>query len=353
MKNKLLNYGINIIVCFLPILPVVHFQSLQAEQSSAPYAASVPAQSMQVFKGRKMTLDYEILVGGPISMHQKETIEALIEATFHEIDTIYNKWNPYSEISKINQLKANQKIKISPKLETFLKFVDQIVRLTEGRFDPTIEPLQALWKKNLSLGKTPTQEEINKILPAIGWNKIHMNSGKIWKEHDITSLDLGGIAKGYCVDLLTERLVDAGFKDIFVNWEGEIRVNGMHPEHRPWKVMVSRLDDDNPDQAIAHFNLYNQSIATSGDYIQNWKIEQDAKETTYFHIMDPLTGKPLASSQASIASATVIAPSCALADALATTAMMFSNKKDADKWAKEILRVYPTVHFKFYTRQEK
>lgn len=309
-------------------------------------------KSIHIISGTKMTMDYQVLIGKKVSENEDKEINEIIETTFHEINSIYNKWNPQSEISIINRAKSNCEIDISPQLENFLKFVNKIVVLSEGRFDPTIEPLQQLWKSKLEKGIHPESCEISELLPTIGWTKIHFGSGKFKKDHDQVSLDLGGIAKGYCVDLLVERLVQAGFKDVFVNWSGEIRANGKHPENRPWKVMVSRLDNDDPNKAIAFIDLTNQAVATSGDYIQNWKIKQNGDEITYFHIINPHSGRPLVASRSSIASATIVGPSCALADALATVTMMFPNIEEAIKWSEKIQVEYPNVLFKFYSREQ-
>lgn len=346
------------IACLAPLLCLITLPSKGlAEAVCKPSATNSNTlskkSSLHAFAGRKMTMDYQILVGHEIANQEQDQIEEIIEHTFKEIDTIYNKWNPESEISKINRLEANKKLCISAKLESFLLFVDNVVRLSEGRFDPTIEPLQQLWKGHLEKGIVPKEEEIQKILPSIGWGKIHICNGQLSKEHRLTSLDLGGIVKGYCVDLLVERLVKAGFKNVMVNWEGEIRASGMHPDKRPWTVMVSRLDNDDPAQAIVYIDLHNQSVATSGDYIQNWNVKHNEKDVTFFHVIDPATGRPLIANQASIASATVVAPNCAFADALATVAMMFPNKTEALKWTEQVMKNYPEVHFKLYSRDEE
>lgn len=302
------------------------------------------------FAANVMTIDYRILIGDPLTNDQKNKVQKTIQTTFEEINTIFNKWNPDSELSRLNRLKAGEVVPISAELESFLQKTDQIVRLTEGRFDPTIEPLQQLWKQKLLQQQEPTESEIAEILPAIGWDKIHVSDGQFYKDHDRTALDLGGIAKGYCVDLLVERLNDLGLPDVYVEWGGEIRASGQHPEHRPWHIYISRLDDSLPQHALAHLDLVNQGIATSGDYLQNWTVSNGKK--TYFHIFDPKTHRPLVMTDTSIASATVLAPSCMLADGLATAAMMFPSIKEAQEWAVSIKQRYPEIQFWWFSRDE-
>lgn len=302
------------------------------------------------FDGTVMTMDYHILVEG--AQNDRQRVQEIINNTFHEIDLIYNKWNNESEITKINQLKAYEVIEISPELEDFFELTEVIVKLSEGRFDPTIEPLQQLWKNHLEMGTVPNSAEIAEVKPAVGWKNLHYGHRKFFKDHDRTSLDLGGIAKGYCVDLLVERIVAAGHSNVFVEWGGEIRAQGRYSAERPWKVFVSRLNDVDPQNAIVQTDLYDQSIATSGDYVQNWSVRQKDSETIYFHIIDPQTARPLESTLSSVASATVIAPTCVLADALATVAMMHSSLEEASHWAEQISKKDPNIKFWLVSRNE-
>lgn len=299
-----------------------------------------------------MTMDYYIIVGHRLSQNDQEIIEDLIASTFNEIDTVYNKWNPTSEVSKLNRLKAGEIVSLSPELENFLFLTDDIVKLTQGKFDPTIEPIQQLWKNHLKKGEIPSDIDIQSLLPAIGWHHLHFGDGKFFKDHDATSLDLGGIAKGYCVDLLVEKIVQAGFNHVFVEWGGEIRAHGLHPDNRPWNIVATFSDEIDSQHELAHVSLYNQAVATSGDYIQRWTAYKDGFEITFFHIIDPTTGTPLIATRSSVATATVIAPTCVLADALATVAMMYPSLNEARQWAEGLSYSNQEINFWLFSREE-
>jgi FAD:protein FMN transferase len=301
-----------------------------------------------LFSGNEMTIDYKIIVGQRLSPHEETVIKTLIQETFTEVNTLYNKWNPQSELSQLNQLPANLKKEISPELFQLLELTQKMVLLTEGRFDPTIEPLQQLWRAALLKKTVPSEEEIQSIVPAIGWDKIHYEDRLFWKEHAQTRLDLGGIAKGYCVDLLVERLNAKGFYDVFVEWGGEIRASGQHPNQRPWNIFISRLGDTNPENSIAHLNLINQAIATSGDYLQNWSTDTQ----TFFHVLDPKNHHLMPIKSGSIAMTSVLGSSCAEADALATALMVFSSVKEAEIWAESIKEKRPGVMYWIISRSK-
>ena len=73
--------------------------------------------------------------------------------------------------------------------------------------------------------------------------------------------------------------------------------------------------------------------------MQNWKIE----DKTYFHIFNPKTKKPLTIAKGSIASVTVLADSCAFADALATALMTIQDQNELKVFIQEIKQQHPSV----------
>lgn len=292
-----------------------------------------------------MTIPYHIIIGNPLTKKERSSVQEIIHDTFHEIDQIYNKWNSGSELSLINQAQAFKEIPLSPKLYQFLLLVDEMVALSSGKFDPTIEPVQQLWKRSLEEGSVPAHSEIEQKLLCVGWEKFHYTSDQLWKEHADCSLDLGGIAKGFAIDLIVQRLWDAGYENTYVEWGGEISTRGEHPDHRPWRVLVTKLGVPGDTQTIVE--LRDNAIATSGDYLQNWLVEGK----TYSHIFNPHSGVPLEVTEESICSVTIVAPSCMLADTIATTAMLFATKEDAETWLQKLQKIYPELQFWVFTRQ--
>lgn len=252
-----------------------------------------------------------------VQVDGKNGVEKIIEEVFEQIDLVYNNWNPNSEISKFNRSGANCPMLLSSELATFLNRVDKIVSLSEGRFDPTVDPLQKLWKCALQCGIIPDNHDLAAAKQGVGWSKIHLTDNLIFKENSATTIDLSGVAKGHGVDLLALRLQEAGFQHILVNWAGELRAIGMHPKKRAWKIAILG------GQTV---ELQDESIATSGSYLQQWSIDG----STYTHLIDPFEKKPL--SFAPLLSTSVALEDCATADAIATALMLFSSQEEALKW---------------------
>ncbi|MBU6382974.1 MAG: FAD:protein FMN transferase [Verrucomicrobia bacterium] len=270
------------------------------------------------FAGEAMTMPYQIIVGQSLSQQEYRAVSRVIEQTFGQVHEAFDNWNPDSEISKINRAEGETLIPLSPALQDLLTLCGEMVAVSGGRFDPTIEPLQ----------KAHTPEEVQTLSDAIGWHHLSIHNGILKKDHPLTRLDLCAIAKGFCVDWLVERLHALGIDNLMVEWAGDFRAMGHHPEQGDWLVPINpALTVDH--QPIAPLPLRNAAMAT-------------CRNTG---LIDPLTLSPPANTPFSIVSACVIAPSCALADALATAALLFPTRKEAEKWAQEVVEKYPEVRF--------
>lgn len=300
-----------------------------------------------LLSGHAMTIDYQITFGEILSEGALARAKQIVELTFDEVNALFNPWNPKSELSYLNQLPAGEKVLPSPPLYALLTLVDKLVHISHGRYDPTIEPLRKLWIAHLKQGAIPEDSKILQLAEAIGWQKVHLQDGFFWKDHDHLEITLDSISKGLCVDMLLERLRSNGFPDLLVEWGGELRATGQHTEGRPWRIFVRSLNSENPEDALTQIDLHEEAVATSGDYLQYWTVDG----STYFHIFDAEHLCPLTIRQGSVASTTVLAPTCAVADALATTALCLETIETASAWIKEVQAIYPETTFWLTSRQ--
>ncbi|MBN4066633.1 FAD:protein FMN transferase [Simkania negevensis] len=182
-------------------------------------AASLPSR-YEVFSDIAMTVPYRILVADLRTNRQKERVAKIIQSTFNEVDTIFNNWNPRSELSAFNNAPPDTPFPLSPPLFELLHFTDKVVTLTEGRFDPTVAPLQKVWKQALQRGSFPDKILAEQTAKRVGWHQIILEDTTARKRVDGVELDLCGIAKGWCVDMISERLKEEGFSNSYVEWGG-------------------------------------------------------------------------------------------------------------------------------------
>ena len=131
--------------------------------------------------------------------------------------------------------------------------------------------------------------------------------------------------------MIIERLSKKGYKNLYVEWGGDIGTRGNYPTGRSWQVLVN-------EKPLA---LKGMAIATSGCQEQLWDIENH----TYTHIIDPHTLEMVEVKNGHVHKVSVLAKSCALADALATACMACETLDKAYAFAKKIKKEYPQVEF--------
>ena len=275
-----------------------------------------------------MGIPYQISVVTSFPEADQSRVVDIIQSVFEEVNTVYNNWNPHSEVSQFNAWPANLPFTLSPQLHFFLQKIDRLVHFSEGRFDPTIGPLKTLWLQALEKGRLPSEDAIEEMRPCLGWAKLRFEGRTISKMDARTQLDLGGVAKGFCVDLCIEALQTSGFQNLFVEWGGEVRCSGQHPSGRSWKAVIVPPPQFDHTGTAVEVELVNAALATSGNYLQQW----EAMGRRFTHILDPRTLQPVEITDQSIASATLQATDCTTADALSKTLLLFPEEASAILW---------------------
>ncbi|MFT4524029.1 MAG: thiamine biosynthesis lipoprotein [Bacteroidia bacterium] len=248
----------------------------------------------------------------------KRDLSYQIDSTLLVFDRQLSTYIKTSFISKWNQ--GNNIEKAPRYFDAVVKRGLEIHKETDGAFDMTIAPLFSLWKMDEN-GFLPDSSQIDSVLQFIGSDKISLDSaGIITRSDERIRLDVNAIAQGYAVDVLADLLERYRVKDYLVEIGGEIRVKGQKAEDTPWKLAIDSPDEKGGERGSAiQFSLTDKALATSGNY--RHYIESDGK--TYGHIIDPRTGWP---SRSDVLSASVIAPDCMTADALATAIMVAGSE---------------------------
>ena len=240
-----------------------------------------------------------------------------------------------SEISTFNHHRSTEPLKVSPDFAAVTAFALELSRASGGAFDPTVGPLVNLWGFGAA-GRhlpPPDPDALAAARAACGFHRLEVMPGdRLRKALPALEISLAAVAKGYAVDGVAGLLTQGAWEDFYVEIGGEVRVRGQGPEGRPWRIGV-----DYPDPAstvgsafLAILNLSDCAVATSGDY-RNFRQGEDGIRTSHF--IDPRTGVPVADP---LASATIIAETCMVADGLATAASILGV--DA---ALELLQRYP------------
>ncbi len=256
-----------------------------------------------------------------------------LDSLFEVINQSMSTYISTSEISKLNR---NESYVIDAHFEKVFDVSKLIYEATNGAFDPTIGDVVNAWSFGADKNKFLTDSTtIDSIMKFVGFNKVHLINGEIVKQPK-TYLEFNAIAKGYGVDVVGLFLESHNITNYLVNIGGEIRVSGKNMDkNKPWTVGLDQPRFDglqNPDDYVLAVELNNEAMATSGTY-RKFKIDNTGRR--YAHIMDTKTGYP---SKSNILSVSVIAKSCALADAYATAFQAMGIEK-----VKAFLKSHPEL----------
>ncbi len=273
--------------------------------------------------GQTMGTTYHITVMAEMMPEEKlDILKIKVDSVLIEINRQMSTYDPKSEISRFNQHKSREAFPVSPQFHQVLESARLVWELSEGAFDVSIAPLVRLW--GFGYKGVPkdivANEDILKAQEAIGMEKLQLGENFIAKENPELQLDLSAIAKGYGVDEVARLLKKEGYANILVEIGGEVIVSG-HKHKREWILGVDAPNDNRlPGEIIQQrIQLTDAGIATSGDYRSFYM--QGGKRVS--HTIDPRSGRPI---DHNLASVTIMAPNCALADAFATAVMVLGER---------------------------
>ncbi|MGE0112072.1 FAD:protein FMN transferase [Aquabacterium sp.] len=247
-------------------------------------------------------------------------VQAALQKAVDEVDAHMSTWKADSDLMRLNRAPVGESVVVPADLARVLALGLRIGRASGGAFDIGMGDAVHAW------GFGPAAADVQGIRTAMAAprrpaHEVLELEGTLVRKRGPIALDLNGIAKGYGVDSLAATLRSFGIDAALVGIDGEMRAQGLRPDGEAWTIAVEAPDTDRraPHSIL---NLQDAAVATSGDY-RHW-VTVEGRQLS--HTMDPRRGAPLLSSPASV---TVIAPSCAEADAWATALMVVGPEAGA------------------------
>jgi len=242
----------------------------------------------------------------------RATALAAVEAAYArlgEIERLLSCHIADSEVGRLNALDAGERLIVSPETFDVLARATAIAEASGGAFDVTCRPLVTLWKQAGVENKLPGDSAIREALARVGWRHVQLDKAArtVAIGVDGMQVDLGGIAKGYALDLAAVAMKQAGASAGIVNIGGDVLAIGQPAEGTPWRIGI---EDPFQSGLAGVIELIDRAVATSG--IQHRFTVIGPKR--YSHIIDPRSGRPVEQAL----SVTVIAGNGADADAWAT-----------------------------------
>ncbi len=265
-----------------------------------------------------MACEFEVQLNAGQYDHGTEiALEAL--DLVDKLEDQFSVFRETSELSRINRTAGRQPVEVEPHLFGLLQLAVRLHEETDGAFDVTSAPLWETWGFARRKGAVPDQEQLVEALSRVGsrWLELDADRKTIRFNRPGVQLNLGSIGKGHALDRCAEKLLDAGIEDFLIHGgrssvaaHGRQMTQRENTEQRQAGWRVGLRHPLRADRRLAEIRLCNRSLATSGSQAQSF-VHQGRR---YGHILDPRTGLPAEG----VLSATAIAPSAAVADALST-----------------------------------
>ncbi len=239
-----------------------------------------------------------------------------IDSVFTVVNKSMSTYMPSSDISKIN--KGDTTVVVDVMFKDVFKLSNEVYTATNGYFDPTVGALANAW--GFGPGKQVKLDSamVDSILQYVGFSKVSItNANTVKKLYPNIYFDFNAVAKGYTLDCLAKFLDKKNIDNYLIELGGEIVAKGQNTiKQKPWLVGVDDPEGENRSSPKVLLNIKDKALASSGNY-RKFRIDEVTGEK-YVHTINPKTGY---TKNSSILGTTVIANTCATADAYATSFM--------------------------------
>lgn len=274
------------------------------------------------------TMNY-IRIDEPIETDLQNELINEVENLCNNLDDTFSIFKPDSEISLINKNAGIKAVKVSDETFMLLERAKFFSKKSNGAFDITISPIVKLWGFGEKEYKIPDQKTIiaNKRLVNYKQLILNKNNHTVFLKRKGQSIDLGGIAKGYAVDVISNLLVTKGVTSGLLNFGGTISAIGRKTDGSLWKIGVQNPLDKR-GISVGKVLLRDDILVTSG-VNERFFVKNGIR---YHHIINPKTCEP---SQSKVLSVTA-AGGCGMDLDGITTAMFVLGQVKGIKLAKKL-----------------
>jgi thiamine biosynthesis lipoprotein len=267
-----------------------------------------------------MACDFEVCFNA--GQYEADTATALKALDLvEELEDQMSVFRETSEISSINRTAANESVPVEPGLFGLLELAVQLYDETGGALDMTSAPLWKAWGFARRAGGIPSEEELAAALECVGSDLVQLNGAEksIRFLKPGVELNLGSIGKGHALDQAAEVLVAEGIEDFLIHGgHSSVLARGSRMEAASAAAVDASASGwvvglQHPLRRgvrLVEIRLRDRALATSSSGVQYFRHQGKR----YGHVLDPRTGWPAEG----VLSATALAPTAAVADALST-----------------------------------
>lgn len=240
-----------------------------------------------------------------------------IDSVFAAINHSMSTYIPDSDISRINN--GDSTVVVDRMFRDVFELSKEVHDSTNGYFDPTVGVLVDAWGFGPGKQIVLDSAKVDSLLDYVGFEKVGITAdNRITKSDYRIRFDFNAIAKGYAIDRLAAMLDAKGITNYLVEVGGEIVAKGKNVlTDKPWVVGIDNPEGKDRSKPIVLLNLNNEALASSGNY-RKFRIDSITGKK-YVHTINPKTGY---TKNSNVLGSSVIANTCAKADAYATAFMV-------------------------------
>ena len=211
-------------------------------------------------------------------------------------------FDPNSAVSRLNRV--GELLKPDADLVSVLTLAQFVSQRSAGAFDVTMQPLWKLWTDHAIEKTLPSFKTLSQTCSLVNWQALSVSPAEIRLNKKGMGVSLNGIAQGYAADKVRAVLQAHGVQHALID-TGETTFLGQSSKGEDWRFAVEPSAASSSVPPI--INTHGWAIATSSDAHTVFSADH-----VHHHILNPQTGD----SPTHWSSVSVMAPSCALADAL-------------------------------------
>ena len=284
--------------------------------AAAAGAGAPPSSETREFR-YVMGTSVQVAALGGDEQQRKAAIDEAFGAIF-EVDRLMSNYRPDSELAKVNARAAKEPVRISDPMFSVLGAAQQISAKSGGAFDVTVGPLVRLWGFHDRKPHVPSPAELDAIRPLISYRNLTLDAvaRTVTFARDGVEVDLGGIAKGFAVELAGNVMRRRGLS-AFIDAGGNQYMVGRPDGKKSWTLGIK--DPETPEHLLGTIDVDEGSVSTSAQG-SNFLIAGARK---YGHILDPRTLEP----GAERLSVTVVSKDATLGDALSKVGFLLGPQE--------------------------
>jgi thiamine biosynthesis lipoprotein len=264
------------------------------------------------------------LVGGDDTALAGARDDAFAEV--ERLEGLLSTWRPESDASRLNAAAGRGAVAVDAEVAALLARCTDLAHTTRGSFDVTVGPLVSLWRESAARGELPDPAALAAARARVGPDRLSVSrtaNGAAVALAPGSAVDLGGVAKGYAIDRVRERIGARADAALLSFGQSSTWAIGRPPGAAGWRLLARA-----PGGGFAGVLTLRDRALSVSESLGQWN---EIAGRRYGHVLDPRTGQALTRSRAAF----VVTDDAALAEALSKALLVLGPSEGIElieKW---------------------